>query len=124
MLKTEGNLDSVSLAPVKWDIEPSMEGSKVSTLLSLWLTYLIHQKSIGARTLGPHGSTRPPPLNSMPSSNFPGPTQALTDIMAAAETPMESALSICLNDLLWVVERKSMDSMDPADVAAARVSKA
>lgn len=38
--------------------------------------------------------------------------QVLSDISAAAQFPMESALAIRLNDLLWDVERRSMDEMD------------
>ena len=38
--------------------------------------------------------------------------QVLSDISAAAQFPMESALAIRLNDLLWDDERRSMDEMD------------
>ena len=41
------------------------------------------------------------------------PQQVQADIMAAADKPLESALAALLNNLLWDVERHSIDgSMD------------
>ncbi len=52
--------------------------------------------------LSPRGPlTRPAPA--------PSPPQVRADIMAAAESPLESALASRLNDVLWDVERRSMD---------------
>ena len=43
-------------------------------------------------------------------------SQAVTDIQQAADSPLESALALRLNDLLWNVEKRSMDeSMEEED---------
>ena len=52
-------------------------------------------------------------LNPAPLIIADCPQQVQADIMAAADKPLESALAALLNNLLWDVERHSIDgSMD------------